>query len=92
MDERIEINLRTHHGQPVIKGTRVPVARILAQVAAGTSVEEIQRQYDVTVEDIRAAVAFGNTNPSLLDSQNQSFSPLEMPGGSLADDIIRDRR
>jgi uncharacterized protein (DUF433 family) len=60
MDERIEINPHIRHGQPVIKGTRVPVTRILAEVAAGTTFDEIQRQYDVTGEDIRAAVAFAN--------------------------------
>ena len=60
MQERIEINPRIHHGQPVIRGTRVPVTRILAEVAAGTGFEIIQQQYDVTQEDIRAAVAFAN--------------------------------
>jgi uncharacterized protein (DUF433 family) len=60
MQDRIEINRRIHHGQPVIKGTRVPVTRILAEVASGASFERIQRQYDVTAADIRAAVAFAN--------------------------------
>ena len=60
MHDRIEINPNIHHGQPVIKGTRVPVTRILGEVAEGTSFEEITRQYDVTAEDIRAAVAFAN--------------------------------
>ncbi len=60
MQDRIEINPQIHHGQPVIRGTRVPITRILAEVAAGTSFDEIRRQYDVTIEDIRAAVAFAN--------------------------------
>jgi uncharacterized protein (DUF433 family) len=60
MHDRIEINPLIRHGQPVIKGTRVPVTRILAEVAAGTEFAEIQRQYGVTDEDIRAAVAFAN--------------------------------
>ena len=60
MPDRIEINSKVRHGQPVIRGTRVPVTRILAEVAAGTSFDEIARQYDVTAEDIRAAVAFAN--------------------------------
>ncbi|HEX4793453.1 MAG TPA: DUF433 domain-containing protein [Humisphaera sp.] len=59
-DDRIEINPRIHHGQPVIKGTRVPLTRLLAEVAAGTAFDEIERQYDVTSDDIRAAVAFAN--------------------------------
>jgi uncharacterized protein (DUF433 family) len=60
MSDRIEINPEIHNGQPCIKGTRVPVTRILAEVAEGTSFEDIQQQYDVTTEDIRAAVAFAN--------------------------------
>lgn len=60
MHDRIEINPHVHHGQPVIRGTRVPVTRVLAELAAGTAYEEIQRQYEVTAEDIRAAVAFAN--------------------------------
>lgn len=60
MHKRIEIDSRIHHGQPVISGTRVPVTRILAEVAAGTTFDEIQRQYDITSNDIRAAVAFAN--------------------------------
>jgi uncharacterized protein (DUF433 family) len=71
MDTRIEINPRVRHGQPVIKGTRVPVTRILSELSAGTSFEEIQRQYDVAAEDIRAAIAFAN---ELVE--HQAFIPV----------------
>ena len=57
-------------GAWVFKGTRVPVTRVLAEVAAGTPFEEIQQQYDVTADDIRAAVAFAN---ELVE--NQAFIP-----------------
>lgn len=60
MNERIEINPDIHSGKPVIRGTRVPVTRILAEVAAGTPWERIRGEYDVTAEDISAAVAFAN--------------------------------
>jgi uncharacterized protein (DUF433 family) len=60
MIERIEINPDIHFGKPVIRGTRVPVTRILAEVAAGTPWAQITNEYDVTTEDIRAAVAFAN--------------------------------
>lgn len=69
--DRITIDPSVRHGKPVIKGTRVPVTRVLAEVAAGTSFEEIQRQYDVTEADIRAAVAFANELVT-----EQSFLPL----------------
>jgi len=60
MKDRIEIDPDVHFGKPVIRGTRVPVTRILGEVAAGVPWNEIESQYDVTAEDIRAAVAFAN--------------------------------
>lgn len=58
MNERIAIDAQIQHGKPVIRGTRVPVVRILAEVAGGMSFEEIGREYGVTREDIKAAVSF----------------------------------
>ena len=72
MHDRIEINPHVRHGQPVIKGTRVPVTRLLAELAAGAGFDEIQRQYDVTADDIRAAIAFANELVA-----NQAFIPAE---------------
>lgn len=60
MNDRIEINPEIHFGKPVIRGTRVQVTRVLAEVAAGTPAEEIQREYGIAAEDIHAAVAFAN--------------------------------
>ncbi len=60
MNDRIEMNPDIHFGKPVIRGTRVPVTRILGEVAAGTPWPQIQTQYDVTAADIQAAVAFAN--------------------------------
>jgi uncharacterized protein (DUF433 family) len=60
MNQRIVIRQDVHFGKPVIRGTRVPVSRVLAEVASGVSFEDIQRQYGVTVEDIRAAIGFAN--------------------------------
>jgi uncharacterized protein (DUF433 family) len=55
---RIEIDSDRAHGRPVIKDTRVPVTRILAALAAGLSFQDVEREYGVTADDIRAAVAF----------------------------------
>jgi uncharacterized protein (DUF433 family) len=60
LDDRIEITPDIRFGKPVIRGTRVPVTRILAEVAAGMPFPQIQREYGITEEDIRAAVAFAN--------------------------------
>jgi len=46
-------------GQPVIKGTRVPLRTLLATLAEGDTTEEILQDFPtLTAEDIRAAIAF----------------------------------
>lgn len=55
---RITVDPRVRFGKPVIKGTRVPVAVILDELAAGTTMEDIIREYGVTLEDIRAVLRY----------------------------------
>ena len=45
-------------GEAVIKGTRIPVALILGHLAAGRSAEEIEYEYDLSIENIRAALGY----------------------------------
>ena len=45
-------------GEAVIKGTRIPVALVLSHLAAGMSTDEIVYEYDLTIEDIRAALGY----------------------------------
>ncbi len=57
--ERIVIEPDIHHGEPCIKGTRVPVAVILGSLANDMTSAEIQEAYPpLTAEDIRAALAY----------------------------------
>jgi uncharacterized protein (DUF433 family) len=58
MNERIVIDPEIQHGKPVIRGTRVPVAIVVGSLAGGMSFEEVQREYDISIEDIRAALQF----------------------------------
>jgi len=58
MHDRIVIDPEIQHGKPVIRGTRVPVARILGGLAGGMNFEELCREYDLTVEDIQAAIQY----------------------------------
>ena len=73
--DRISIDPRICHGKPVIRGTRVPIAIIVGSLAGGMSFEEIEVEYDVTREDIRAALAFAG---ALV--QEESCHPL--PGAA----------
>jgi len=56
MNERIIIDPEIQHGKPVIRGTRVPIVRIIGGLAGGMTIEEIMREYEVTEEDIWAAL------------------------------------
>lgn len=56
--ERIIIDPKIQHGKPVIRGTRVPVARIIAELAGGMTREEVMNEYEIRAEDIAAALAY----------------------------------
>ena len=60
MSDRIIIDPKIQHGKPTIRGTRVPVARIVGGLAGGMSFEEVCDAYGVSVEDVRAALQFAN--------------------------------
>ena len=55
---RIAVDPRVRFGQPVIKGTRVPVAVILDEMAAGTAMKDITREYGITPDDVRAVFRY----------------------------------
>jgi len=56
--DRISINPQVCHGRPCIKGTRVMVSVILANLGEGETYEAIMRNYRVATEDIEAAILF----------------------------------
>ena len=73
MNDRIIIDSHIQHGKPVIKGTRVPVARIIGGLAGGMTKDEIIQEYEVSEEDIRAALAYAG---ELVEQEE--FHPLAM--------------
>jgi uncharacterized protein (DUF433 family) len=58
MTDRIVIDPKICHGKPVIRGTRMPVVFVVGSLAGGMSREEVCREYDLTDEDITAALEF----------------------------------
>lgn len=59
MFDRIEINPRVCNGNPVVCGTRIPVAVILDHLAAGESWDSVLRGFpELSREDIAAALLF----------------------------------
>jgi uncharacterized protein (DUF433 family) len=71
MNNRIAIDPKIQHGKPVIKGTRVPVSRIIGGLAAGMTKEEIIKEYEITEEDILAALKYAG---ELIEEEE--FHPL----------------
>jgi uncharacterized protein (DUF433 family) len=57
--DRVIVDPEIHHGDPCIKGTRIPVTVIVGSVADGLSLDEIRATYpQLSVEDVRAAQAY----------------------------------
>ena len=73
MNDRIVIDPAICHGKPVLAGTRVPVSIIVGSLAAGMTTEEIQREYDVTHDQIKAALEFAN---SLIEREEHHPLPI----------------
>ncbi len=57
--ERVVIDPDVHHGDPCIKGTRIPVSVIVGSIADGMSPDEVRAAYpQLSLRDIRAALAY----------------------------------
>lgn len=55
---RISVNEKVRFGKPVITGTRVPVDVVLGKLAGGVTYEEVMAEYEITREDILAALHY----------------------------------
>jgi uncharacterized protein (DUF433 family) len=73
MNERIVVDPKICHGKPVIRGTRMPVALVVGSLAGGMSFEEVQREYDLSIDDIRAALKFAG---KLIEQEQYHPLPL----------------
>ncbi len=71
MNDRIVIDPTICHGKPIIRGTRTPVTVILGALAGGDSFEQIEQDYGISADDIRACVAFASEEVS-----RQTYHPL----------------
>ena len=55
---RIVVDPDIRFGKPIIKGTRVPVNLVVAKVAGGMSFTALGEEFDLSRDDIRAALAY----------------------------------
>lgn len=59
MFERVTIDRNVLHGEPCIRGMRIPVHLVVSLVAAGMTTPEILEEYpDLEAEDVRAALDY----------------------------------
>jgi uncharacterized protein (DUF433 family) len=70
--DRIVVDPKIAHGQPVIRGTRVPGAIVVGSLAGGMTLQAIETEYGVTRQDILACLDYAA--PSV--SEERIF-PLE---------------
>ena len=57
--DRIEIKPSVCHGNPVIKGTRIPVSLILGAMSGGDTIEDVLEDYPtLQTADVYAALAY----------------------------------
>jgi uncharacterized protein (DUF433 family) len=56
--ERITTNPRVMAGKPVVKGTRIPVERVLRHLEENDRVDLFEAFPELTEEDIRACLEF----------------------------------
>jgi uncharacterized protein (DUF433 family) len=76
--KRIVIDPAIHHGEPCIRGTRVPVSVIVGSIADGDTSEQILDAWpQLTREDVKAALKFAAEAVN-----NADFVPLYDDGGN----------
>ena len=66
--EHIVMDRDLHHGDPCIKGTRIPVAMIVGSLAGGMTYGQIRQAYlQLSDDDISAALSHAEENHGNCD-------------------------
>jgi len=52
----VEIHNEIRGGMPVLKGTRIPIATILAELSEETTITEIAEDYDINAQQIKVLI------------------------------------
>lgn len=62
-DEAIERNAEVLGGEPVLRGTRIPARHVADMVRQGTSPETLAEEFDLTPDQVSAAILFDRVSP-----------------------------
>ncbi|MBI4495289.1 MAG: DUF433 domain-containing protein [Chloroflexi bacterium] len=61
-EDRISQDPRIMVGKPVVKGTRIPVARVIQHLAENPDLEDLFQAFPhLTIEDVKACLAYAYT-------------------------------
>ena len=71
--ERIIVDPGIVHGQPVVRGTRLPVAIVIGSLAGGMTFEEVEAEHGITRDDILACLDYAARSVS-----EERIFPLEL--------------
>jgi uncharacterized protein (DUF433 family) len=55
---KIVTDQKIRFGKPTIDGTRAPVDLIVGKIAGGMTIEEVAKEYDLTVKQILSALRY----------------------------------
>ena len=66
----VEMNLNIMHGNPVFRGTRIPIYQIIEELADGTPLDELVEGYpSLTLAQIQGGLDFASSVVRIYDDQ-----------------------
>jgi uncharacterized protein (DUF433 family) len=84
LQDRIAIDPAVMVGKPVVKGTRIPVARVLGRLAHNPDLADLFSAYpELTVEDVKACLDYARmagSSPVLVMAPRVSAAIPTRPG------------
>jgi len=72
----IEVRTDVLAGEPVVRGTRLSARFVAELVREGAGLEELKEEYDLTAEQVQAAVLFDRVTPKRGRPRERSSSRL----------------
>ena len=63
-EDRIVVNPEIMVGKPVVRGTRIPVERVIRHLADNPDVDDLFEAFPhLTIEDVKACLAYAHDRP-----------------------------
>ena len=78
----ITMDSSVRFGKPCLAGTRIDVATVVGAIGSGDSVEAVQEAYDLTRDQVLAAVRYAAHVAAHLPPAVQEALPVERRAGS----------